>query len=112
MTRAAVRNAALADLIAGAEKEVKEGRRLADPLARSSIFPAHATHLVRIGEESGHLESMLLKLSEMYDEKVQQETKRLLTVLTPTLTLAMALLIAGIIVSILVPMLSMYEFAF
>lgn len=112
VARTTLGNEALAALIASVEKEVKEGRKLADPLSRSRLFPQHATHLVRIGEESDNLESLLFKLSDMYDEKVQQDTKRFLTILTPALTLGMALLISGIIVSILVPMMSMYRLAF
>lgn len=112
VARSALRNAALAEAVAEAEAQVKAGRTLADPLARTRVFPEHAIHLIRIGEESGNLENMLIRVSEMYEEKVQQDTKRMLTLLTPALTLGMALLIAGIIVSVLVPMLSIHQFAF
>ncbi len=112
VARATVRNAAISAAVAEAEVQVKEGRPLADPLSRAQVFPEHATHLIRIGEESGNLEDMLFRVSEMYDEKVQQDTKRLLTLLTPALTLGMALVISGIIVSILVPMLSIHQMAF
>lgn len=105
-------NAAMAHAVDVAAKEVKEGKTLAGPLTEAELFPRRATHLIRIGEESGRLEEMLFRLAEIYDDDVQRTTQRLLTLLLPVLTLVMALLIAGIIISILVPMLSIHQLAF
>jgi general secretion pathway protein F len=94
------------------EKQVKEGKTLASPLEDSGLFPKLATHLLRIGEESGRLEEMMFRIADTYDEEVQRSIQRMLTLLVPVLTFGMALLIGGIIVSILVPMLSIHELAF
>jgi len=105
-------NAAMAHAFDQVEKQVKEGKTLAKPLEDSGLFPKLATHLLRIGEESGRLEEMMFRIGDTYDEDVQRTIQRLMTLLVPVLTFTMALLIAGIIVSILVPMLSINELAF
>jgi len=105
-------NAAMAHAFDQVEKQVKEGKTLARPLEDSELFPKLATHLLRIGEESGRLEEMMFRVADTYDEEVQRSIQRMLTLLVPVMTFVMALLIAGIIVSILVPMLSMNELAF
>ena len=70
-----------------------------------------ATHLIRIGEESGRLEEMLFRVADAYEREVHQSIQRLMAILIPALTFGMALLIGGIIVSILVPMLSINQLA-
>lgn len=105
-------NAAMVHAFDQVEKQVKEGKTLASPLEDSGLFPKLATHLLRIGEESGRLEEMMFRIADTYDEEVQRSIQRMLTLLVPVLTFGMALLIGGIIVSILVPMLSIHELAF
>lgn len=105
-------NAAMAHALDHVEKQVKEGKTLARPLEDSKLFPKLATHLLRIGEESGRMEEMMFRIADTYDEEVQRSIQRMMTLLVPVMTFVMALLIAGIIVSILVPMLSMNELAF
>ena len=105
-------NAAMAHAFDHVEKQVKEGKTLAKPLEDSELFPKLATHLLRIGEESGRMEEMMFRIAETYDDEVQRSIQRMMTLLVPVLTFVMALLIAGIIVSILVPMLSINELAF
>ncbi len=112
VAREAVDNAAIAAAVSEVEKQVKEGKSFAVPLAESGMFPTLATHLVRIGEESGKLEDMLFRVADIYDGEVQRATQRLLTLLVPVLTLVMAVLIGGIIISILMPMLSISQLAF
>ncbi len=105
-------NAAMAFAFEQVEGEVKEGRTLSGPLEDTQLFPRHAIHLLRIGEESGRLEDMLFRLASMYETEVQHLTQRLMTLLLPVITLALALLIAGIIISVMVPMLSLHQLAF
>lgn len=112
VVRETLGNAAMAEAFDQVEKQVKEGKTLARPLEDSGLFPRLATQLLRIGEESGRLEEMMFRVAETYDDEVQRGIQRLLTLLVPALTFAMALLIAGIIISILVPMLSVHELAF
>lgn len=109
LTREVLSNAALADALGGIEPDVKAGRGLAEPLAESGLFPILAVQLLRVGEESGHLEEMLAKLAEIYDADAATTIQRLLALLVPTLTLGLGLLIAFIIASILMALFSINE---
>jgi general secretion pathway protein F len=104
-------NAAMEDAFEQIEKQVREGKTFAGPLSETALFPSLATHLIRIGEESGRLEEMLFRVADSYEQEVHQSIQRLMAILIPALTFGMALLIGGIIVSILVPMLSINQLA-
>jgi general secretion pathway protein F len=67
---------------------------------------------VRVGEETGQLEEMLLQVSEVYDREVRSAIKRVMALLEPALILGLGLVIAAIIMSILVAILSVNELAF
>lgn len=101
-------NADLAGVTAG----VKEGKRLSEEIEKQDLFPAMAVQLLRVGDESGQLESMLIKTADIYDNEVQRSIRRFLALLTPALTIFLGILIAGIIVSILMAILSINEIAF
>ena len=64
-----------------------------------------------MGEESGHLEEMLNKLADIYDQETRTAIQRLLSLLVPVLTLALGLLIAFIITAILLALFSINELA-
>jgi general secretion pathway protein F len=104
-------NAAMVHAFEHLQERVKEGKSLAAPLEETRLFPTLATHLLRIGEESGRLEDMLFRIADTYEQDFQRSVQRFLTLLVPALTLFMAIIIAGIIMAILVPMLSIQELA-
>jgi len=105
-------NRAFVDGLSAIPDAVKAGRRLSEELDGASVFPRLGSHLVRVGEESGQLESMLLKTADIYDEETRRSVKRAVAILTPAVTIILGLLIAGIIASILVAILSLNEIAF
>jgi general secretion pathway protein F len=111
VARETLGNAVMAKAFETVQKQVKEGKSFARPLGEAGVLPKLATHLMRIGEESGRLEDMLFRVAETYDLEVQRSIQRLLTLLVPAITVVMALMISGIIVSILLPMMSINEMA-
>lgn len=111
IVKQALGNAAMVDAFEHLHERVKEGKSLAAPLEETGLFPTLAMHLLHIGEESGRLEDMLFRITDTYEQDFQRSVQRLLTLLVPALTLFMAVVIAGIILAILVPMLSIQELA-
>jgi len=91
---------------------MQEGKNLADPLLKSGHFPVLAIQLIRVGEETGSLEKMLLQIADIYDDEVQSTVQRLLALLEPALILSLGLIIAAIILSILMAILSINQLAF
>ncbi len=80
-------NSAVAAAVGATAESVREGEGLADLLARAKLFPSLALHLVRVGEETGKLEAMLLRQADIYDREVQRTIDRLLAALVPGLTI-------------------------
>jgi general secretion pathway protein F len=111
VVRQTLGNQAMIAALSEVEQQVKAGRPFAERLAETGLFPPMGTHLLRVGEEGGRLDEMLLRVADSYEQEVQREIQRLLTLLVPVLTCVMALLIGGIIASILLPMLSIPELA-
>lgn len=109
LVREVLGNAALARAVGAAEPEVKAGRGLARPLTETGLFPDLALQLLQVGEESGHLEDMLFKLADIYDQESQASIQRMLALLVPVLTLGLGVLIALIISSILLALFSINQ---
>ncbi len=109
IARDTVNNRLLAQTVGEAADSLKEGKRLADPLQASGLFPPLAIQMIRVGEETGQLETMLLKVADRYDREVESTIQRLLTILEPVLIVGLGVIIAGIIISILVAILSINE---
>ena len=104
-----VGNKGLAGELDEVSNAVRQGKPLTEPLLKSGQFPQLAIHLTRVGEETGKLEDMLLKVAEIYDQEVGRAIERMLALLVPLLTIVLGLVIAGIIGSILVAILSVYQ---
>ncbi len=102
-------NTVLADDVADAAKQVKTGTPLARALASNGNFPRLALQMVNVGEETGKLDDMLLKVADTYDREVRVTIDRLMAMLVPVLTLGLAFLIGTIVMSVLMAILSINE---
>ncbi len=102
-------NTVLADDVAEAAKQVKTGTPMARALAQNGNFPRLALQMVNVGEETGKLDEMLLKVADTYDREVSVTIDRLMAMLVPALTLALAFLIGVIVMSVLMAILSVNE---
>ena len=84
-------------------------RALADQMVSTGLFPALGLQMVKVGEETGQLDEMLLRVADIYDREVATAVQRMLTLLEPVLIVGLGLVIAGIIMSILLAILSVNE---
>ena len=105
-----LKNDVLAEGVQIAAAEVKEGGSLAQTLAATERFPNFALQMINLGEETGRLDEMLLDVARTYDKKVQTTIERMLALLVPFLILALAGIIAFIVVSILLALISVSDF--
>jgi len=105
-------NKILAEKIAHAADNLKEGGDMSGPLIKSAQFPKMATQMIQLGEETGSLEEMLERVATTYDKEIKITIERMLTMLEPVLIVGLGLLIAGIIISILMAILSVNDLAF
>jgi general secretion pathway protein F len=105
-------NTVIADLLEEAEQQLKQGKSMSDALISSECFPKLAVQMIKMGEETGRLEEMLLRVATIYDKQLRTAIQRMLALLEPALIISLGLMIAGIIVSILLAILSVNDLAF
>ena len=104
-----VGNTVMAQALDGVVTRLREGKGFGRPLAETGLYPKLATQMILVGEESGRLEEMLNRVADVYDREVQIAIKRFLAVLEPALILGLAVLIGGIVFSILLGVMGMSE---
>ncbi|MEO5700073.1 MAG: type II secretion system F family protein [Casimicrobiaceae bacterium] len=102
-------NTVLAGALDGVIARLREGKGFGAPLAETGLYPRLATQMILVGEESGRMEEMLTRVAEVYDREVQISVKRFLAVLEPVLILSLAVMIGGIVFSILLGVMGMSE---
>jgi len=86
---------------------IREGGRIADPLAKSGIFPSMVVQMISVGEETGALDAMLAKIADFYDTEVDQAVEGLTSMLEPMVMVVMGSVLGTIIVALFLPMLSL-----
>jgi general secretion pathway protein F len=107
IVKSVVGNTVLADAIHKARENVREGESIADPLRRSGLFPPVVVQMVAVGERSGELEKMLLKISDSFDRTVETRITALMSLLEPVIILVMGLVVGFIVIAIMLPILQM-----
>ena len=107
IARQVVSNRELSAQLEPATDAVKGGDSLSHALSAHTGFPKLAIQITMVGEESGTLDDMLLRAADTYDGEVKSAIDKMLSALVPVLTIVMALLVAGIMLSILLPLLSL-----
>ncbi len=104
-----ISNQALARDVDSTADELQAGRRLATALTAGGRFPKLAIKMIRVGEDSGQLDEMLLRLADVYDQETKSTVQRVLGLLEPLLIVGLGVVIAGIIFSILIAVLGMNQ---
>ena len=109
IARNVISNTVLRKDLNDAAQEVKTGGGLATNLASGGRFPRLALQMISVGEETGQLDTMLMKVSDTYDIEVRNTIERLLSVFTPVVTMLLAMLIGTIVLSVLLAILSIND---
>jgi general secretion pathway protein F len=109
---ASVKNRFLSHSLAGVLAEVEKGQQLSRLLKKIGVFPELFLEMTAIGEETGHLAEMLLSAADSLEKDARDTLRRFLALLEPVLILATALVVAFIVISLLLPILNLYEIQF
>jgi general secretion pathway protein F len=97
-------NRALSADVEKAAEDVKNGHGLSVSLGKNKRFPRLALQMIQVGEESGALDSMLLKTADTFEQETSQAMDRLLAALVPVITLVLAAVVGMVIIAVLVPL--------
>lgn len=104
-----LRNALFADTARDAAQSLAEGRPLSAPLTQSGLFTELSLRLIAVGEQTGQLDTMLGQVATIYEATVQRQLGRLMSFLAPALTLAIGVIVGGLILSVMNAVLSVND---
>jgi general secretion pathway protein F len=104
-------NSRMANALKDVAQGVKRGEGLAQPLAKTKMFPALASHLLTVGEETGKLDQMFARMADIYEEETRSSIKRFTSAFEPMVILAMGLIVGGLVLSMLIAITSINDVA-
>ena len=106
ITRDTAGNTVVAEAIMKVHDAVKEGESMVAPLDASKIFPAMVISMVEVGEETGQLPEMLLKIADVYDDEVDNSVSALTSLLEPIMIVVLAVIVAVIVLALFQPLIT------
>ena len=102
-------NVAIEESMAGVMASVKRGGTIASPLGEAPVFPTMVTHMVGVGEETGALDLMLDKIADFYEDQVEASVKALTSILEPVMIIVIGGIVGFIVISMYLPLFSVYN---
>jgi len=99
----ALGNRVIGDAIAAARERMRQGKSMADSLARSPLIPPMVVQMIRVGEETGAMETVLNKIAEFYEREVDNTVKRFASVVEPILIMFVGVVVAIVALAVLLP---------
>jgi len=109
ITRDTAGNVVVANAIDTVHEAVKEGESIVAPLQASKIFPAMVISMVDVGEETGKLPEMLLKIADVYDDEVDNAVTAFTSILEPIMIVFLALVVGTIVFALFLPLIKMIQ---
>jgi len=106
ITRETAGNTVIASAITQVHDSVKEGESIVQPLEASGAFPPMVISMIDVGEETGQLPEMLLKIAEVYDDEVDNSVAGLTSMLEPIMIVFLALVVGTIVIALFMPLIS------
>ena len=109
ITRETAGNLIIANAVTKVHDAVKEGESIVQPLEASGVFPPMVISMVDVGEETGQLPEMLLKIAEVYDDEVDNAVEGLTSMLEPIMIVFLALIVGTIVIALFMPLIEIIK---
>lgn len=109
ITSRSMKNIHFKRALMAAKKEVEQGTNLSEPLRKSGLFPMMIPQMVKIGEETGNIDGMLMKAADYYEDEVEIATGSLTTLMEPLIIVVLGVIVAVLVLAMYMPMISMYQ---
>src|SRR6266480_52081 len=106
ITRDTAGNTVIANAISQVHDRVKEGESIVQPLEASGAFPPMVVSMIDVGEETGQLPDMLLKIADVYDDEVDNAVAALTSILEPLMIVFLAVVVGTIVIALFLPLIS------
>ena len=107
ITRDTAGNVVISNAIEKVHEAVKEGETIVTPLQASGVFPNMVISMVDVGEETGQLPEMLLKIADVYDDEVDNSVTALTSILEPIMIVVLALIVGSVVFALFLPLIKM-----
>ena len=107
ITRETASNTIVANAIGKIHDSVKEGESVVGPMESSHVFPPMVTSMVQVGEETGQLPDMLVKVADVYEAEVDNVVTSLTSILEPIMIVMLAVIVGTIVIALFMPMVSL-----
>ncbi|MDV2991686.1 MAG: Type II secretion system protein F [Chroococcidiopsis sp. SAG 2025] len=102
-------NQIIANAVDAARKEIQQGGMISLALQKERVFPVMAIQMISIGEETGELDSMLMKVADFYEDEVEQAVKALTSIIEPIMIVVLGGMVGTILISMYLPMFKIFE---
>ena len=109
ITARSMKNILFKRALRDAKQQVEQGSNLSEPLEACGLFPAMISQMVRIGEETGNVDGMLVKAADYYEEEVEIATGSLTSMIEPLIIVVLGVIVAFLVLALYMPMMSMYS---
>jgi len=109
ITRETAGNVIISEAIGKVHESVKEGESIVQPLSASSVFPSMVISMVDVGEETGQLPEMLLKIADVYDDEVDNAVTALTSILEPVMIVFLAVVVGSIVFALFLPLIKIIQ---
>ncbi len=109
IVRDTVGNQVIANAVEAAKKEIQQGGMLSLAIQKEKVFPALAIQMMSIGEETGELDAMMMKVADFYEDEVEQAVKALTSIIEPLMMVLIAGMVGVILLSMYLPMFSIFD---
>src|SRR4029434_9698339 len=102
-------NVIVSNAVAAVHESVKEGETITAPLEASNVFPPMVVSMVDVGEQTGALPEMLLKIADNYDEEVDNAVSAMTSLLEPIMIVFLAIVVGSIVIAMFLPLIKLME---
>jgi type IV pilus assembly protein PilC len=109
ITRDTAGNVVISEAIEKVHTAVKEGESIVTPLQASGVFPGMVISMVDVGEETGQLPEMLLKVADVYDDEVDNAVSALTSILEPIMIVILALVVGSVVFALFLPLIKVIQ---
>jgi type IV pilus assembly protein PilC len=109
ITKSATPNIVVRNAIQAVRDSVKEGETINEPLRRSGVFDDIVVNMIKVGEETGELDKMLIKIADNYDEEVDAAVAAMMSLLEPLLIVFMGVAVGFIVIALFMPLIKLIE---
>jgi type IV pilus assembly protein PilC len=102
-------NRVIADAVQNAKSDIQQGGEISLALQKARVFPPMSIQMINVGEETGELDAMLMKIADFYEDEVAQAVKALTSLIEPLLIVFVATIVGTILLAMYMPLFSIYD---